>query len=120
MIRFRFGKEYYEEPVTGTDEQTGEERIEYVTKTRDMIFEGDKAVKGSDYIRLYDAAGNETASFTGVSDFSGYELLEGEWSEPEQVQSGDYEGRIATLESENEELREAVEILLGGKDDELD
>jgi len=33
---------------------------------------------------------------------------------------GDYEGRIKDLEDENGELREAVEILLGGKDNELD
>jgi len=84
MVRFKFGKEYYGEPITVKDPETGEERIEYVTKERDAIYEGARAVKGENYIHLYDATGIKIASFDGISDFSGYKLLEGEWSEPDK------------------------------------
>ena len=42
------------------------------------------AVKGSDYIRLYadDAMTQEIASFGGVSDFTGFKLIGGEWTVP--------------------------------------
>ena len=40
------------------------------------------AYKGSDYIRLVDAIGMVTASFTGISDFSGFSISGGNWSTP--------------------------------------
>ena len=87
MIKLQFGIDFYEELIstTVTDPETGEETetTEWVTKTRPMIYEADKAIKGPDYVHLLDTSGNITASFEGISDFSGYELLEGEWSEPE-------------------------------------
>lgn len=45
------------------------ESYEYVT-----------AYKGSDYIRLMDANGMVSASFTGISDFSGFSISAGNWS----------------------------------------
>ena len=83
MIKLQFGLDFYEEQITAADPETGGETTEWVTKTRPMIYEADKAIKGPDYVHLVDASGNITASFEGISDFSGYELLEGEWSEPE-------------------------------------
>jgi hypothetical protein len=41
-----------------------------------------RAVKGSDYIRLYDAAGTLIASFDGIADFSGYTIEGGTWEAP--------------------------------------
>lgn len=38
------------------------------------------AYKGSDYIRLMDANGMVSASFTGISDFSGFSISAGNWS----------------------------------------
>ena len=43
-------------------------------------FECSKATKGPDYIILDDGMG---AAFYGISDFSGYTVEDGEWSEPE-------------------------------------
>ena len=40
------------------------------------------AYKGSDYIRLMDANGLVSASFTGISDFSGFSISGGNWSTP--------------------------------------
>lgn len=47
-------------------------------------FECTIAVKGSDYIRLYtdEAMTQEIASFGGISDFSGYTLEGGDWTNP--------------------------------------
>jgi len=35
-----------------------------------------KAVKGANYIKLYDSSGNVIATFSGISDFSGYSLTD--------------------------------------------
>lgn len=43
----------------------------------------EKAVKGPDYIRLYDAVGNNIVSFEGVSDFAPYIISGGDWAAPE-------------------------------------
>lgn len=40
-----------------------------------------KAEKGADHIRLYNGA-QEIACFAGISDFSGYEVEDGQWSQP--------------------------------------
>lgn len=45
-------------------------------------YECKKATKGPDYIILDDGMG---AAFYGISDFSGYVLEGGEWSEPEET-----------------------------------
>lgn len=42
-----------------------------------------RAVKGADYVELYDAGGTCFASFAGISDFSGYRVEDGAWSDPE-------------------------------------
>lgn len=67
----------------------------------DMEIDCTKAVKGVDYIRIYD--GNaEVASFKGITDFSGYALLGGDWSAPAPTP----EERIAELEA-------TIDALLG-------
>ena len=71
-----------------------------IVKFLDTIYECSKAVKGSDYIRLFDANGNCIASFEGISDFSLFTIDGGEWSTPEPTQ----EERIAELEAQNEML----------------
>ena len=43
------------------------------------------AYKGSDYIRLMDANGMVSASFTGISDFSGFSISGGSWSTPAEA-----------------------------------
>lgn len=47
-------------------------------------FECAKAVKGEDFIRLYDEGGNTIAAFEGVSDFSAYTIDDGEWEAPKE------------------------------------
>lgn len=50
----------------------------------DEIIECDRAVKGNDYIYLYDKNCNcPSWSFGGINDFSSYELIEGQWTYPE-------------------------------------
>lgn len=44
-----------------------------------------KAVKGADWIKLYDEAGICIASFSGISDFAGYTLSGGEFEAPEKT-----------------------------------
>jgi hypothetical protein len=56
-----------------------------------------KAVKGADYIRLYDGE-NLIASFDGISDFGGYTIDGGEWETP--------------MPTHEEKLREDVDYLL--------
>ena len=43
-------------------------------------FECARAEKGADSVTLYDASGNAIAAFSGISDFTGYEIAGGEWS----------------------------------------
>ena len=43
------------------------------------------AYKGSDYIRLMDPNGLVSASFTGISDFSGFSISGGTWSTPAEL-----------------------------------
>lgn len=41
-------------------------------------FECNRAVKGSDYVKLYSQDGICIASFDGISSFDGYEIIDGE------------------------------------------
>ena len=45
-------------------------------------YECETAYKGVDSIRLMDASGIVTASFTGISDFSGFSIVGDNWSTP--------------------------------------
>ena len=48
------------------------------------IIECEKAVKGKDYINIYiGQVDYPSCSYSGISDFSTYEIIEGEWSYPE-------------------------------------
>lgn len=53
-----------------------------------------KAVKGADFIRLYDGNMEEYCVFGGINSFEGYEITGGEWSVPEKTDKE----RIAELE----------------------
>ena len=49
----------------------------------DETIECKKAVKGENYIHIYNTDDNISLAFDYISDFSAYELLEGEWTYPE-------------------------------------
>lgn len=56
-----------------------------------------KAVKGPDYIKLYDDQGRQIGECTGVSDFTPYRVIGGEWElaePPESLEQGK-ERRVA-------------------------
>jgi hypothetical protein len=48
-----------------------------------------KAVKGTDYIKLYDSSGNCIATFSGISDFSGYSYTDDSGTAAEYTEAGD-------------------------------
>jgi hypothetical protein len=50
-------------------------------KINGEIYECEKAVKGKDFVKLYDVDGNAIAEFRGIKDFAGYEVINGAWSE---------------------------------------
>jgi len=70
----------------------------------DEQYECAKAVKGTDYVHLYDESNNCIASFEGVHDFSLFTIENGDWSEPQPTA----EERIAELESTNELLMQCI------------
>lgn len=57
-----------------------------------------RAVKGGDYVELYDAGGTCFASFAGVSDFSGYRVEDGAWSDPEPEEADDINNMLVDHE----------------------
>lgn len=57
-----------------------------------------KAVKGKDYVFLYDESGNEIVACRGISSFDGYTIEAGEWNAPSPTPE--------------EKLREDVDFLL--------
>ncbi|HMM30341.1 MAG TPA: hypothetical protein PKB13_01050 [Clostridia bacterium] len=63
-----------------------------------------RAVKGVDYIGLYDASRNLIASFGGITDFSGYIIVGGEWDVPQPTEKE----RIDALESA------VLAVIMGG------
>lgn len=65
----------------------------------------EKAVKGTDFVHLYDGSENLIGSFSGISDFSEYVLKDGEWTEPEPLTeeillelAADHEERLCMME----------------------
>jgi len=59
----------------------------------------DKAVKGIDFVKLY--TGDRLDRECRVTTFEGYELIEGEWSNPEPTVEDyllDYEFRLSVME----------------------
>ena len=56
----------------------------------------EKAVKGTDFVHLYNSSGNLIGSFSGISDFSGYVLKDGEWTESQPTA----EQRVSDLEEQ--------------------
>lgn len=66
-------------------------------------FECTKAVKGPDYVVLYDSD-REIVRCSGITDFSGYSIEGGEWSLPEPTA----EERLAALESA------MLDMIMGG------
>lgn len=45
-------------------------------------YECEKALKGDNYVRLFDSNGATVAAFEGVNDFTDFTISGGEWSEP--------------------------------------
>lgn len=41
-----------------------------------------RAVKGDNFIHLYDEKGMVFASFEGINSFGGYQIIDGEWESP--------------------------------------
>lgn len=78
-----------------------------------------RAVKGADFVRLYSEAGNDTAIFSGISDFSGYSVYDGGWETPPSTEQELIDSRLKAVEEVVKgtptygELLEAVNILLG-------
>lgn len=66
-----------------------------------------KAIKGPDYIKLYDEHGNVIATFYGISDFSDYTIDGGDWSDPEPTE-------IELLRAQLELAEEALDTLIMG------
>lgn len=64
-----------------------------------------RAEKGTDFVRACDAAGNCIFEANKITNFDGYQLTGGAWSEPELTQTA----RIEELESL------MVELLYGGE-----
>ena len=52
----------------------------------DEEFECAKAVKGSNFVHLYDEQNNCLLSCEGISSFDGYSISGGDWSEPEPTE----------------------------------
>ena len=65
-----------------------------VDKAEDI--ECTKVVKGEDFIDVYDGD-NVIWQFGGISDFSGYELVDGEYSSPEPTQLEKMQAQIDML-----------------------
>lgn len=65
-----------------------------VDKTEEI--ECTKVVKGEDFIDVYDGD-NVIWQFGGISDFSGYELVDGEYSSPEPTQLEKMQAQIDML-----------------------
>jgi hypothetical protein len=70
----------------------------------DESYECEKAVKGSDFIRLFDSNNNCIVSFEGVNDLNAFTIENGELSEAEPTA----EERIAELEMQNQMLMECL------------
>jgi hypothetical protein len=65
-----------------------------------QTFSCTKSVKGTDYIKLYDSSGNCTATFSGISDFSGYSYTDDSGTAAEYTEADDtIEQKIANLEN---------------------
>ena len=62
-----------------------------------------RAIKGNDWIKVYNGDA-VIAEFRGVSDFSGYELIDGEWSPPTHSDAERIEALEAAL----------LEVILNG------
>ena len=63
-----------------------------------------RAIKGTDYIRLYDVAGMLIASFDGILNFSGYTIEDGIWETPQPSR----DERLDALEAA------MLEMIMGG------
>lgn len=62
-------------------------------KYNNESFECSKAIRGVDYIKLLDSAGNEICLFGGIHDFSMFEIADGDWSAPggyEEIRASAY------------------------------
>lgn len=69
-----------------------------------QAFECSKAVKGADYIKVYDANHLLIAEFSGITNFDGYSLENGEFSEPE----------LTEIDQIQLALTELAELVVGG------
>lgn len=75
-----------------------------IVRFLDEQYECTKAVKGTDYVHLYNESNNCIASFEGVHDFSLFTIENGDWSKPQPTA----EERIAELEAQNADLANQV------------
>ena len=48
------------------------------------VYQCERAVKGTNFVKLYDVNNNVIAYFSGIKDFAGYEIVDGNWSEAEK------------------------------------
>lgn len=73
-----------------------------------------RAERGGMHIALFDEQGASVARFDGISDFSGYEIEGGEWTEADTpTGGGGLEGRVTVLEEQIGEIIPAQIEALG-------
>lgn len=61
------------------------------------VLECEKVVKGIDYIKVYDSENTVIATFSGISNFDGYTVEDGEFSEPELTEIDHIQLALAEL-----------------------
>ena len=57
-------------------------------------YECAKAIRGKDFVDLYNEDGELVAGFSGISDFSGYTIEGGDWSKPEPTREDQIEAQV--------------------------
>lgn len=73
------------------------------------IYECTKAIKGKDFINLYNANNECFISFNGIRSFEGYSISGGDWSIPDPTETEYLRADIDFLTMENESLEEQNE-----------
>ena len=72
-------------------------------------YECAKAIKGEDFIYLYDEDNYRFMSFEGIKSFDGYFISGGDWSIPDPTETEYLRADIDFLTMENESLEEQNE-----------
>ena len=71
-------------------------------------FECERAIKGKDFIILYDTENKVIAEFKGINDFSQFVMIEGGFTEPPITETELLKAQIQALSDENEFLSDCL------------